>query len=60
MSASSTSLDSPDCISTSPVLPDNVWLKILHYLAEDNAQNLIDLIRQLSHHPLGRIAQDFR
>jgi len=59
MSASSSSLDSPDYISTSPELPDNVWLKILHYLAEDNAQNLIDLIRQLSHHPLGRIAQDF-
>ena len=60
MSTPSTSLSSSDYISTSPLLPDNVWLKILHYLAEDNAQNLIDLIRQLSDHPLGRIAQDFR
>ena len=60
MSAPSTSRNSPNYISTSPLLPDNVWLKILHYLAGDNAQNLIDLIRQLSDHPLGRVAQDFR
>ena len=43
-----------------PTLPDNVWLNILGYLAKDNAQNLLDLARNLSEHPLGRIAQDYR
>ena len=43
-----------------PCFPDNVWLIILGYLAADNTQNLLDLSTNLTGHPIGRIAQDFR
>jgi len=43
-----------------PHFPDNVWLIILGYIAKDNVQNLLDLARNLSEHPIGRIAQDYR
>ena len=50
----------PDDRFMEPHFPDNVWLNILGYLANDNAKYLLDISRYLSEHPLGRISQDYR
>ena len=60
MPSTSSFVNPPETISTSPSFPDSVWLIILEYLAADNAQNLIDFATFLPDHALGRIAQDFR